>query len=213
MIEAKLSGVTSFNIPLFPARAVDPEKADVNQEQKESILALLEDIENHIQNMMQQSEFLLDSESEAYRYAQHILDYTEILIQRWSMDSGLGLYTEPQDLLSQIPSTPHNKPRLSRYVAAEMRTGWRAYNDRYNIQTQLVYDLCAYVHLSNPQVPLLLFVHHHVDYHHSHIRSPFPRMRITCLHRGKASIHLIPAYSKPNQHYRQYALPQPLNRF
>lgn len=81
VIEAKLPGVTSWNIPLFPARVVDPNQAEASGLQKKMILATLEDIRDSIESIMRQSE--LNPDREPYRYAQHILDYTALLSQRW----------------------------------------------------------------------------------------------------------------------------------
>ncbi|WP_110934206.1 beta-N-acetylhexosaminidase [Paenibacillus bouchesdurhonensis] len=81
VIEAKLPRITSWNALLFPARVVDPEKANVSEEQQEMILATLEDIGSSIQSILQQSG--LNPDLEPYRYAQHILNYTDNLKQRW----------------------------------------------------------------------------------------------------------------------------------
>lgn len=81
VIEDKLTCITSWNFPLFPARVVDPDKAFASKTQKEMVLTTLEDIRNSIRVLMQQSE--LNPDREPYRYAQHILDYTELLNQRW----------------------------------------------------------------------------------------------------------------------------------
>lgn len=82
MIEAKLSVLTSWNIPLFPARAVDPEKAAASKEQREVILATLAEIGSSIQALQQLQEAFA-SEQEPYRYARHIVEYSEKLYQRW----------------------------------------------------------------------------------------------------------------------------------
>ncbi|MNI00033.1 hypothetical protein D3C73_528170 [compost metagenome] len=82
VIEAKIAGITSWNVPLFPARAVDPEKAKARKEQKATLLAALKDIRVSIQAVIQQSDIALDSEP--YQYAQHIVDYTEVLYCRWA---------------------------------------------------------------------------------------------------------------------------------
>jgi hypothetical protein len=82
VIEAKVAVMTSWNVPLFPARAVDPEKAKASKEQKETILAALEDIRTSIQAVLQQQSELT-SASMPYQYAQHIIEYSEILYQRW----------------------------------------------------------------------------------------------------------------------------------
>ncbi len=81
VIEAKLAGMTYWNIPLFPARVVD-ENARASLEQKEKIVAALADIISCIRAFLsQQSE--LTPNSKPFLYAQHIIDYSEMLYQRW----------------------------------------------------------------------------------------------------------------------------------
>lgn len=80
-IELVLPQVTSWNVPLFPARAVDPEKASAAPERKEEVLDMLRQIHSRIERVIRQSP--LHPEGEPYRYAQHLLAYTEELEQRW----------------------------------------------------------------------------------------------------------------------------------
>ncbi len=82
VIEAEVAVMTSWNVPLFPARAVDPEKATASKEQKETILAALADIRKSIQAVLQQQSELTPTSS-PYLYAQHIIEYSENLYQRW----------------------------------------------------------------------------------------------------------------------------------
>jgi hypothetical protein len=82
VIETNLAVMTSWNVPLFPARAVDPEKTNASKEQKETILAALEDIRKSIQAVLQQQSELTPA-SKPYQYAQHIIEYSENLYQRW----------------------------------------------------------------------------------------------------------------------------------
>ncbi len=81
LIEAKLAGMTYWNVPLFPARIVD-ETARASEEQKEKVLTALADISSSIRAFLaHQSE--LTPLSKPYFYAQHIIDYSEMLYQRW----------------------------------------------------------------------------------------------------------------------------------
>ncbi|MDF2650212.1 MAG: hypothetical protein K0Q73_6017 [Paenibacillus sp.] len=82
VMEVKLSGLTYWNTPLFPARAVDPEKANASSKQKESILAVLEDIKISMQDVLQQ-QTELSPDSMPHLYAQHIIKYSENLYHRW----------------------------------------------------------------------------------------------------------------------------------
>jgi hypothetical protein len=82
VIEAKLPAMTAWNIPLFPARVVDPEKAPASREQEETVLAALEDIKQSIQNVLQEHAELKEG-SMPYLYAQHLIAYSEALYQRW----------------------------------------------------------------------------------------------------------------------------------
>lgn len=80
-IESVLPQVTSWNIPLFPARAADPEKATATPENKQAVLTMLREIHSRIHSVIMQSQ--LQPEGEPYRYAQHLLNYTKELEQRW----------------------------------------------------------------------------------------------------------------------------------
>ena len=80
-IESKLAAITSWNIPLFPARAVDPEKAQATEDQKLRVLADLEDMISSVGKVLEQSQ--LKPDCEPYRHAQYIMEYAGRIRDGW----------------------------------------------------------------------------------------------------------------------------------
>ncbi|SDD16832.1 hypothetical protein SAMN02799630_02302 [Paenibacillus sp. UNCCL117] len=80
-LEAQLGQITYWNIPLFPARVVDVDKAEATEEQKERITAALAGIQDAVRRALQQAGLPLDNE--AQRFGQHIVELAGSLRSRW----------------------------------------------------------------------------------------------------------------------------------
>lgn len=80
-IEQVLPAITAWNIPLFPARIVDPEKAKTSKEQTEQALLLLGQINESMEKMLEHSP--LSHTNPAYVYVKHLADYSKELKAFW----------------------------------------------------------------------------------------------------------------------------------
>ncbi|RKN86219.1 hypothetical protein [Paenibacillus ginsengarvi] len=81
-LEARLGQITYWNIPLFPARVVDPEKANTTEERREQIVVMLKDLKESIRKLVQQ--FRITPGSEALRFGEHIIESAETLSRKWA---------------------------------------------------------------------------------------------------------------------------------
>ncbi|RAV21449.1 hypothetical protein [Paenibacillus contaminans] len=81
-LESKLGQITYWNTPLFPARVVDPEKANATEERKAQIVAMLTDLQESIRKLMQQ--LRLTPGSEPQRFGQHIVEMADTLSGKWA---------------------------------------------------------------------------------------------------------------------------------
>ncbi|MFD0959280.1 hypothetical protein [Paenibacillus chungangensis] len=81
-LERLLPQLSMWNIPLFPARAVDPEKAiAATEEWRERIVELLQDISGSVREQLRQPE--IKEGSMPYRFGQHIVERADDLCRRW----------------------------------------------------------------------------------------------------------------------------------
>lgn len=80
LLERKLPAVTSWNVPLFPARAVDPGKVDASP-YKQEIAAMLEDIAVQVKQAILDSG--LDEHHRVIELATYVSGYAKRLSEQW----------------------------------------------------------------------------------------------------------------------------------
>lgn len=80
-MEDVVTELTYWNVPLFPARAIDPEMAKATPAQEESIIALLRMIQSTMRSLLDSSQ--LNPQSGPYLSATHLVNHAGEIEQRW----------------------------------------------------------------------------------------------------------------------------------
>jgi len=80
-MEDVVTELTYWNVPLFPARAIDPEMANATPEQADSIIALLRKIQSTIKPLLEST--ALDPQGGPYRSAIHLVTHAGEIEERW----------------------------------------------------------------------------------------------------------------------------------
>lgn len=81
VIESTVTELTRWNVPLFPARAVDPDKAAATKEQAEAIIGTLQRIRSQLSPALASAE--IDPQSNLYKYAARLIEYSVKLEEQW----------------------------------------------------------------------------------------------------------------------------------